>query len=444
MDKQVYLIVDAPTHGKAYHPNTKYEISDNYPKEDEKKMLEKLCCHFRRNKVGLTVIKCRGTVNHMVETMKVWYKSGASELNTINLCRRTGRIIAMSMKERLGMSLAKGISTTFKDFEMSTQIFNRPAGVSCPEPEHMMMQSFKALKYTCYIKDGPSYERGMYDYSFMMDLAQSEECSFKVSSDVLGTRRFNGCRYLKACGDDTPYVTNVPKEPTRALAAIAPAAECYIVTRLFATAFCEKLKMDKLIAVPSILILGLQKGYDISLFNNSTFLLVQEYITGEYVKYNNNYGWVMDGDDKTCQLAQAFSHFTYEHSNGTLIIVDIQGVWNEEKQCFLLIDPAIHSIYRKKSYGISDMGKLGVLRFFKTHKCNDICRKLNLLDVTPNRLKAIDDRLRYEECKKSSKFRHVYYETMESVFEKFKNFDPEKEPALATLEEEDQYPLPTI
>ncbi len=446
--KQVYLIVDAPTHGKAYLPDTKYEITDNYPKEDEKKMLEKLCCHFRRNKVSLTVIQCRKTVKHMVEMMKVLYKSKVSELNTIDLCRSTGSTIMMSVRERLGTSLAKDfISATFKDFKMSTQIFNRPAGISCPEPEHMMMQPFKALKYTCHIENEPSYESGIYDYSFMMDQAQSRECSFEVSSDVLGTGKFSDCRYLKAHGDDTIYVAKIPKEAIRALAAIKPAGECYIVTRLFATAFCGKLNMSKLISVPSILILGLQNEDDISVFNNSTFLLAQEYITGEYVKYNNNCGWAMDGDGKACQLAQAFSHFTYEYSNGTLIIVDIQGVWNEGTQRFLLTDPAIHSIYRKKSYGITDMSKRGVLRFFKTHKCNDFCKKLNLLEVTLDRLKVVDDGLKrkYEEFKKSSKFKHVCDETMESVFEKwkmkFKDFNPEKEPALATPEEEGEYSL---
>ncbi len=44
-------------------------------------------------------------------------------------------------------------------------------------------------------------------------------------------------------------------------------------------------------------------------------------IEGEFKKFTSNFGVVLT-DRNT---PQAFSHFTYEHSNHTLLVIDIQG-----------------------------------------------------------------------------------------------------------------------
>lgn len=48
---------------------------------------------------------------------------------------------------------------------------------------------------------------------------------------------------------------------------------------------------------------------------------VEPYVEGVYRKYNNNSGYVSHDERNT---PQAFSHFTYEHSNHQILIVDIQ------------------------------------------------------------------------------------------------------------------------
>jgi len=50
---------------------------------------------------------------------------------------------------------------------------------------------------------------------------------------------------------------------------------------------------------------------------------VEPYISGSYRKHNNNFGFVNEDERNT---PQAFSHFTYEASNHTVLICDIQGV----------------------------------------------------------------------------------------------------------------------
>ena len=58
-----------------------------------------------------------------------------------------------------------------------------------------------------------------------------------------------------------------------------------------------------------------QKSYD--------FCTVETYIDGEYIKLNDNNGWVnYDVPFELMNEAAAFSHFTYEHFEGKPIIVD--------------------------------------------------------------------------------------------------------------------------
>ena len=97
-----------------------------------------------------------------------------------------------------------------------------------------------------------------------------------------------------------------------------------------------------------------------------------------------------DGDDfdsklvcKEADYLQAFTHFTYRFTNGQLMVCDLQGILDTTvtPRRFELTDPAIH--YRSKKgrqtvFGRTDKGMAGIELFFKTHKCTDICRMMQL------------------------------------------------------------------
>ena len=91
---------------------------------------------------------------------------------------------------------------------------------------------------------------------------------------------------------------------------------------------------------------------------------------GIYIKYNGNNGYVKKEDTLQCQLAQAFSHFSYRYSEKEEMVVDIQG------HPYKYTDPQIHS--KSKIYGRGDRGEKGFSDFFRTHKCNNICRAFGL------------------------------------------------------------------
>ena len=95
---------------------------------------------------------------------------------------------------------------------------------------------------------------------------------------------------------------------------------------------------------------------------------VERLVEGEYIKHNNNSGFV---DEHMRTTPQLFSHFTYHASGGELIIVDIQGVGD------LYTDPQIHS-RDKKNYGEGNLGVRGFAHFFSTYVHRPLASRLGL------------------------------------------------------------------
>ena len=106
--------------------------------------------------------------------------------------------------------------------------------------------------------------------------------------------------------------------------------------------------------------------------NHQRYYSVENYLKGDYTKFNNNSGWTSDNMNEQSQVAQAFSHFSWQLTKGYLMIVDLQGVDN------ILTDPQIHCLDRTK-FGKGNLGYVGIIRFFLTHVCNSYCKKLNLI-----------------------------------------------------------------
>ncbi|XP_074444716.1 alpha-protein kinase 1 [Larus michahellis] len=106
---------------------------------------------------------------------------------------------------------------------------------------------------------------------------------------------------------------------------------------------------------------------------------VEPYILGEFVKLSNNTK-VVKNEYKATEYGLAYGHFCYEFSNGTDVVVDLQGwVTGNGKGLIYLTDPQIHSL-NSKDVSRSNFGKKGIYYFFNNQhvECNDICRCLRL------------------------------------------------------------------
>jgi len=99
---------------------------------------------------------------------------------------------------------------------------------------------------------------------------------------------------------------------------------------------------------------------------------VEPYLKGEYHKYTSNTGYIGVPDRNT---PQAFSHYTYHHTQGQIMVVDMQGVGD------LYTDPQVHTI-TGQGYGLGNWGREGMATFFATHQCNSVCRYLGLGNVS--------------------------------------------------------------
>ena len=95
----------------------------------------------------------------------------------------------------------------------------------------------------------------------------------------------------------------------------------------------------------------------------------------EYKRFNTN----TDIITNFRPTLEAFAHFTYEYTKGYLVVYDFQGI--ELVDQFLLTDPAIHYTDPLR-FGRTNFGKRGIeQRFLANHKCNDICKKLELSHI---------------------------------------------------------------
>jgi len=120
------------------------------------------------------------------------------------------------------------------------------------------------------------------------------------------------------------------------------------------------------------------------------YLAVENSLVGRYLKYNSNNGYIMrpghgstPEDIKSIDVAQAFSHFTFEESKQDEIVVDIQGIYCTIHGC-TYTDPQLHS--KSNKYGRADRGVPGISDFFESHVCGSCCTALGLTNRKKNPL----------------------------------------------------------
>nr|XP_040051503.1 transient receptor potential cation channel subfamily M member 7 isoform X4 [Gasterosteus aculeatus aculeatus] len=110
---------------------------------------------------------------------------------------------------------------------------------------------------------------------------------------------------------------------------------------------------------------------------------IEECITGEFRKFNNNNGDEIVPTNLLEETMLAFSHWTYEYTRGELLVLDLQGVGE------ILTDPSvIKSGEKGRSYdmifGPANLGDDAIRNFRAKHHCNSCCRKLKLPDLKRN------------------------------------------------------------
>jgi len=121
------------------------------------------------------------------------------------------------------------------------------------------------------------------------------------------------------------------------------------------------------------------------------FVAIEQFIEGEYVKFNSNAGYEQQ---ELSELMPAFTHWTWERTARKMMVCDLQGVKRKEGNVthYILTDPAIHSV--DETFGLTDCGATGMYKVLTAHRCNDICKQLQLEDTSVLRLMLLVELLK--------------------------------------------------
>ncbi|KAL6055637.1 VWFA domain-containing protein [Balamuthia mandrillaris] len=95
----------------------------------------------------------------------------------------------------------------------------------------------------------------------------------------------------------------------------------------------------------------------------------------DFEKFNNNFDWVSGAP--YAEPLQAFSHWTWEASNHSMMATDLQGYIGDGGKKVTLTDPAIHSTNILK-FGNTNLGLKGINGFFQKHVCGKTCVAMGL------------------------------------------------------------------
>jgi Alpha-kinase family/von Willebrand factor type A domain len=177
--------------------------------------------------------------------------------------------------------------------------------------------------------------------------------------------------YARTAASTNRYVVKSFKRGGKRLAHLAEDMRCQALCKAFALDFNALLGEEHSIDFIVTTCLKEKSGTD----SGDECLSLEPFIEGTYVKYNNNCGFVNKDNfgDRFNQAGQAFSHFTFERSQGRFLVCDIQGVEN------IMTDPVIHTLDPERfKLADANLGKEGFKFFFATHTCNSICAKLGL------------------------------------------------------------------
>ena len=370
-------LLDAPAHGTRYHNS---DFSDDYPNDHKDSTLEKIMYHYRKNNIRLYLLKLDSGLDIMIKKMEEYYNSYRHKIETIEIYEKNDTETKKKEIEKKLTKFQKSISSS-----LSQSLFHGYGRIrrTAIETDKFRLAGIKFLEFEGKIHTGKisglNYEKHRFDYSFETKVTGTMKCKLDITQ-VLGIGGFNECHPLiqfdhEGVEKKEKYVAKIPLFKILSAKDFRAELEANSLAIQLAEEFNDYFGEKKITVTPLIVLERIDDPKE----DESKCYLVQQYIGKDLLKFNNNYGWVNKTDKS--DLAQAFTHFTYEYSRGTVMVVDIQGLQKKSEtagETLVLTDPAVHSSIYRNRFGETNFGKLGMTKFFKTHECNSICEKLKL------------------------------------------------------------------
>lgn len=356
-------IADAPCHGREYHSP---EMRDSYPNGDPKNNTphDLLTALHEKN-----IQYIFGYINKSTDKMISIFKEVAYEISDGKFCITTicatdpdsvEQLIFDSMEASMTQTIHTLTGTSYEPIELDTN-----------EPNWKDLEVIIATIT-------PALESNLSENMIELGCMPNTPIAIKM-----GTKPFahGHCRQVYhglISSSDTRIVLKENISRGKRNTFFKRYAEDYRV-HLTAVLYSHMFNDAKPKDVPPIRfvtpsLLGIQMKRD---SKEMKWLFVEPYIAGKYEKFNSNAGYVAKKSDINDAM-QAFSHFTWKKSGHRILVCDLQGILTDKG--IFLTDPCIHSRDEDlMRYGRTNLGSVGVILFFATHKCNQVCSAMGLL-----------------------------------------------------------------
>ena len=109
---------------------------------------------------------------------------------------------------------------------------------------------------------------------------------------------------------------------------------------------------------------------------DNKWVTVEEFIKGTFTKYLNNTGILCGAPSPIRDKCECLAHFSYQHSNSELLIVDMQG------SDYCLFDPEIALKNLQDGdemlFSTGNLSTMAINNFLENHHCNEFCNLLGL------------------------------------------------------------------
>ncbi|KAJ7803224.1 kinase-like domain-containing protein [Mycena olivaceomarginata] len=119
-----------------------------------------------------------------------------------------------------------------------------------------------------------------------------------------------------------------------------------------------------------------------------TWLIEPKRASQAIILYTTTLNHAPRGLDFTAKTVHAFAHNTFGSSESSLVFADLQGTSARVNgnDGVILFDPMTHT--RNGGSGLGDFGTKGLETFIETHRCNELCKKLQFDEKFPLELMA--------------------------------------------------------
>ncbi|CAD8057503.1 unnamed protein product [Paramecium sonneborni] len=391
------LICDAPCHGKRYNGG----CSDNYPNDDIQDAIEEL---IEKNIILIALNFTKYTVT-MYEEIKKIYQSknkldlflyqdlqnnksqaelakimaqyigeasqNATQTNKNQTKSKQGAIQQEVVREKEGAMEALCKQGNFYDFEKqpNVQTINTKFTVLRVEiKQDAFDRNIEMIEKIQCPQDFTTIQEGNWNC-----LRTEKPFAFGMMKDVFLMKKLQG-------NSEELYVIKTPigSKPYQSLNDALKECKSHLICQKLMKRFTNELQdkareKEKQIKIPSVI----YSDFLILQENQNSFWIAERFFKGEFVKYNNNYGFIHE--DPTLELnkfAQSFTYYTYFISSFNYMVSDVQGVGN------YFTDPAINTI--KGTFDDTDMGQEGTMMYlvnYENRKALLTFEYLDLLDI---------------------------------------------------------------